>query len=190
METRNSRVAVTRTHSRGCLPPVREGARTRGVEGWGVCRQADGGRESLTCGAPGNSRTAAAQVRTRGRASAGHSTWSSRVGAARRARLPLQPAPSLAPETRRGAGGRSCSTVAWATTPRSRPRLGRLLRGGVSAGAVFPAPQRCPGPAACLRLSPRGARGLRSPFPARDLQTGVAVLSTCCPVRVHWLNTG
>lgn len=146
---------------------------------------------SLTCGAPGNSRAPAPEVRTRGRASAGHSTGSSRVGAARRAQVPTLA--GTQPRAGDSARGRSRSAVAWATAPLARVPApappGRLPRGG--AGSP-PIPRSQPGRRPCspaLAVSERRS-GLRSCFPARDLQTGVAILSTCCPVRVRGLNAG
>lgn len=67
-----------------CLPTARRAARTRDVVRWGVCSQTGAGRGSLTCGVPGRSRSPTAGVRMRGRASAGFSTCSSRLSAARR----------------------------------------------------------------------------------------------------------
>lgn len=109
---------------RVCLPPARrEVRREREREVWRAGVPADRRRrpDSLTCGAPGNPGPPAAGVRARGRASAGHSTRSSRVRVARRVQVPTPAGAQRAPGLSAGGGAARWSPGQPRRRPRPRP---------------------------------------------------------------------
>lgn len=152
---------------RVCLPLGQTGGwtgeRPRGAEGWGARGRA-APADSLTCGAPGSPGPPAAGVRARGRASAGHSTWSSRVRAARKGPGPHSSRHSTRARAQRG--GRGHSLVAWATAPppkatpppaRGQRRMERPGRGLRRLAGQVPRWAVASPALACLRRSRRGA---------------------------------